>query len=74
VRLYLEKKLSPKKKKRRGGASGVAQGIGPEFRSQYHKIKNCKDVLTKHFIFVYDKYKRIHSLGAEIELSLLPQD
>jgi hypothetical protein len=31
-----QKKLSQEKK----GAGGVAQGIGPEFKPQYHKKKN----------------------------------
>jgi hypothetical protein len=38
VRSYLKKKPSPKK------ASGVAQGIGPEFKPQYNTTKKSWDL------------------------------
>jgi hypothetical protein len=38
MRPYLEKPYHIKKKKRGGVAGGVAQGGGPEFKSQYRKI------------------------------------
>jgi hypothetical protein len=37
LRPYLEKNL-PQKKKKKKTAGGVAQGVGPEFKPQYHKI------------------------------------
>jgi hypothetical protein len=37
MRPYLEKTLHKKKKKKNAG--GVAQGVGPEFKSQYRKKK-----------------------------------
>jgi hypothetical protein len=38
VRTYLEKDPSQKR------AAGVAQGVGPEFKPQYHKKKKKKKV------------------------------
>jgi hypothetical protein len=42
VRPYLEKNPSQKK------ADGVAQGVGPEFKTQYHKKKKKKKHLNEY--------------------------
>jgi hypothetical protein len=44
-----------KKKSRGGGTGGVTQGVGPEFRPQYHKKKKSS---LDHF----DAYNRTESL------------
>jgi hypothetical protein len=41
VRLYLKKTHHKK------SSDGVAQGVGPEFKPQYHKKKKKKKELTK---------------------------
>jgi hypothetical protein len=45
--------LSQKKKKNptQKRASGMAHGVGPEFKPQYHKKKNKKIVYTGTFFF-----------------------
>jgi hypothetical protein len=40
VRPYLRKKKNPSQEK----AGGLAQGVGPEFKPQYHKKKKKKEI------------------------------
>jgi hypothetical protein len=56
MRPYLEKNPSPKR------ASGVAQGVGPEFKSQpckKKKLSNIKSSLSITFVLGHEKIKLI---------------
>jgi hypothetical protein len=59
--------ISKKKKKSQKRADGVAQGVGPKFKPQYHKKKVWKASL---FWFYWNTYSRFWAL---ILYSLLPR-
>jgi hypothetical protein len=46
-RQIVRETLSQKKKTKKGGASGVAQGVGPEYKPQYCKNKKCWKILDE---------------------------
>jgi hypothetical protein len=55
VRLYLKNPITKKR------AGGVAQGVGPEFKPQYHKTKKrkkktCEDSITPFWTHKYTSY------------------
>jgi hypothetical protein len=63
VRTYFEKK-NPSQKKR---ASGVAQGVGPEFKPQYQKKNNERWAAVAQALkssLLRGRYQEDHSLKA----------